>query len=87
MTPEALGEVLRDRADPKADPRALVSLAGSGNATLEGSKAYRLTVAVETPARRKSSAEIVILLLDGSNEPYRVLSWHNAYDGSAGKPL
>ncbi len=87
MTPEALQEMLRERGDPKADPRSLVSLAGSGNATLEGSKAYRLSINVETPTRRKSSAEVVILLLDGADEPYRVLSWHNAYDGTAGKPL
>jgi general secretion pathway protein K len=87
MTPEALQEVLRERSDPKTDPRALVSLAGSGNTTLEGSKAYRLTIAVETPTRRKSAAEVVVLLLDGTDEPYRVLSWHNAYDGTAGKPL
>jgi general secretion pathway protein K len=87
MTPEKLQQVLRDRADPNADPQSLVGLAGSANATLEGSKAYRLTIAVESPTRRKSSAEIVILILDGADDPYRVLSWHNDFDGSAGKPL
>lgn len=87
MTPETLQQVLRDRADPNVDPRSLVGLAGSTNATVEGSKAYRLTVAVESPAHRQSSAEIVILLLESGDEPYRVLSWHNAFDGSAGKPL
>ncbi|MGY3034672.1 general secretion pathway protein K [Bradyrhizobium sp. USDA 4354] len=87
MTPERLQQVLRDRADTNVDPRALVGLAGGANATVEGSRAYRLTVAVELPSRRRSSAEIVILLLDSGDEPYRVLSWHNAVDGSAGKPL
>lgn len=87
MTPETLQQVLRDRADPKIDPRSLVSLAGSANATTDGSRAYRLTVVAEAPSHRRSSAEIVILLLEGSDEPYRVLSWHNAFDGSAGKPL
>jgi general secretion pathway protein K len=87
MTPVTLQQVLRDRADPNVDPRALVGLAGAPNATAEGSKAYRVTVAVELPSRRRSSAEIVILLLDSGDEPYRVLSWHNAVDGSAGKPL
>ncbi|MCW2079632.1 UNVERIFIED_ORG: general secretion pathway protein K [Bradyrhizobium japonicum] len=87
MTPETLQQVLRDRADPKVDPRSLVGLAGSANATIEGSKAYRMTVAVEAPSHRRSSAEIVILLLESGDEPYRVLSWHNAFDGSAGKPL
>ncbi|MGY4622970.1 general secretion pathway protein GspK [Bradyrhizobium sp. USDA 4486] len=87
MTPETLQQVLRDRADPKLDPRSLVSLAGSANATTDGSRAYRLTVVAEAPSHRRNSAEIVILLLEGGDEPYRVLSWHNAYDGSAGKPL
>ena len=87
MSPGLLQQVLRDRADPNVDSRALVGLAGSTNATVEGSKAYRLTVAVELPSRRRSSAEIVILLLESGDEPYRVLSWHNAVDGSAGKPL
>jgi general secretion pathway protein K len=87
MTPETLQQVLRDRTDPNIDPRSLIGLAGSANATTEGSKAYRLTVAVEAPSHRRSSAEIVILLLESGDEPYRVLSWHNAFDGSAGKPL
>jgi general secretion pathway protein K len=87
MTPETLQQVLRDRADPNIDPRSLVGLAGSANATLEGAKAYRMTVAVEVPSHRRSSAEIVILLLESGDEPYRVLSWHTAFDGSAGKPL
>lgn len=87
MTPQTLQQLLRDRTDPNIDPRSLTSLAGGTNATVEGSKAYRLTVAVEAPSRRQSSAEIVILLLESGDEPYRVLSWHNAFDGSAGKPL
>ncbi|RXT36753.1 general secretion pathway protein GspK [Bradyrhizobium betae] len=87
MTPETLQQVLRARADPNIDPRALVGAAGSTNATTEGSKAYRITIAAEAPSHRLSSAEIVILLLESGDEPYRVLSWHNAFDGSAGKPL
>ncbi|MBR0713040.1 general secretion pathway protein GspK [Bradyrhizobium liaoningense] len=87
MTPAMLQQVLKERADPRISPQSLVGLAGSANATLEGAKAYRLTVAVESPTRRQSSAEIVILLLDGADEPYRVLSWQNAFDGSVGKPL
>ncbi|MCS3495055.1 general secretion pathway protein K [Bradyrhizobium japonicum] len=87
MTPQTLQQVLRDRTDPNIDPRSLVGLAGGGAATIEGAKAYRLTVAVEAPSHRQSSAEIVILLLESGDEPYRVLSWHNDFDGSAGKPL
>lgn len=87
MTPETLQRLLRDRADPSVNPQSLVGLAGSASATIEGSKAYRVTVAAEAPSHRQSSAEIVILLLESGDEPYRVLSWHNPFDGSAGKPL
>ncbi|MGY8668362.1 type II secretory protein PulK [Bradyrhizobium sp. UFLA05-109] len=87
MTPETLQQMLRDRDDPNVNPRSLLGLAGAGSATLDGSNAYRLSVAVESTSRRRSSAEIVILLLEGTDEPYRVLSWHNDLDGSAGKPL
>ncbi|MDA9431632.1 general secretion pathway protein GspK [Bradyrhizobium sp. CCBAU 51627] len=87
MTPETLQELLRSRADPNVDPQSLVGLAGSASATIEGARAYRVTVATEAPSHRQSSAEIVILLLDSGDEPYRVLSWRNAFDGSAGKAL
>ena len=87
MTPETLQQVLRNRADPNTDPRSLVGLAGATNATTEGSRTYRITVVVETPSHRRSSAEAVILLLESGDEPYRVLSWYTAFDGSAGKPL
>ena len=87
MTPETLQQLLRNRADPNVDPQSLVGLAGSATATIEGAKAYRLTMTAEAQSHRLSSAEIVILLLESGDEPYRVLSWHNAFDGSAGKPL
>lgn len=86
MTPERLQELLRERSDPNVNPRSVAALTG-GDGTVEGAKAYRLSVAVESPVRRRGSAEVVILLLDGADEPYRVLSWHNALDGSAGKPM
>ena len=85
MTPGRLQEVLRERGDPNVSPQSVAALTG-GSGTAEGAKAYRLAVAVESPVRR-GSAEVVILLLDGSDEPYRVLSWHNALDGAAGKPM
>src|SRR5205085_3220930 len=44
MSPGALQEVLALRADPNADPRAVRAAVGGEGATLDGSKAYRLTV-------------------------------------------
>jgi general secretion pathway protein K len=82
MSPERLQAVLAQRADPRLDPRALQGIAGAEGATLEASLAYRVTVTTNFDGGRRSAAEAVILLLDEGDEPYRVLSWRNAADGS-----
>ena len=82
MTPERLQAVLAQRSDPRLDPRSLPGLAGGEAATLAASKAYRMTVVIDFDGGRRSAAEVVILLLDEGDEPYRVLSWRNAADGS-----
>jgi general secretion pathway protein K len=82
MTPENLQSILLQRGDPALDPQSLIGMAGGEGATLAGSRAYRVAVDAELPDGRRSGAEVVILLLEGGNEPYRVLSWHNASDGS-----
>jgi general secretion pathway protein K len=82
MTPENLQSVLAQRGDPSLDPQSLLGMAGGEGATLSGSRAFRITVDAELPDGRRGGAEIVILLLEGSDEPYRVLSWRNASDGS-----
>jgi general secretion pathway protein K len=84
MTPENLQEVLVQRGDPALDPRSLLGLAGSGEgATLAGSRAFRITIGVESGTGRQSTADVVILLLDSGDQPYRVLSWRNGSDGGA----
>ena len=83
MTPERQQEVLAARGDPTQDPRALLGLAGGQGATIAGSRAYRMTIAVDTVRGRRSLAEVVILLMEGGQEPYRVLSWRNGSDGGA----
>jgi general secretion pathway protein K len=82
MTPERLQAVLEQRSDPATDPRTLPRLAGGEAATLAASRAYRMSVVIDSDNGRRSSAEAVILLLDEGDEPYRVLSWRNAADGS-----
>jgi general secretion pathway protein K len=85
MTPENLQSVLSQRADPALDPRSLLGVTGGEGGTLAGSKAYRMTIAVESGSGRRGAAEVVILLLEDGDEPYRVLSWRNASDGGAGR--
>jgi general secretion pathway protein K len=82
MTPESLQSLLAQRSDPSVDPHALIGLSGGEGATLAGSRAYRITVDVELPDGQRSGGEVVILLLESGDEPYRVLSWHNNSDGS-----
>lgn len=81
MTPGSLQEVLALRADPTTDPRAVRAAAGGEGATLDGSRAYRLAVQATSGTGIRSAADVVILLLDGGSEAYRVLSWRNAADG------
>jgi general secretion pathway protein K len=82
MTPERLQVVLSQRSDPQSDPRSLLGLVGGEGATLAASRAYRMTVVIDFDSGRRSAAEVVILLLDEGDEPYRVLSWRNASDGA-----
>ena len=82
MTPENLQSLLAQRSDPSVDPHALIGLSGGEGATLASSKAYRVTVDVELPDGQRSGGEVVILLLESGDEPYRVLSWRNNSDGS-----
>jgi general secretion pathway protein K len=57
-------------------------MVGGEGATLAASKAYRLTVGVEFAGSSRNAADIVILLLDSGETPYRVLSWRNLSDGA-----
>jgi general secretion pathway protein K len=82
MTPERVQAVLSQRADPQVDPRALPGMVGGEGATLEASRAYRMNVVIDFDSGRRSAAEVVILLLEEGEEPYRVLSWRNAADGA-----
>lgn len=84
MTPENLQSILAQRGDPALDPQSLVGIAGGEGATIAGAKAYRINVETELRDGQRNGAEIVILLLESGDEPYRVLSWHNASDGSTG---
>lgn len=80
MTPENLQAILTQRGDPSINQQSLLGMAGGGAATA-ASKAYRITVAAELGNGRRSGAEVVILLPESGDEPYRVLSWRNASDG------
>src|SRR5262249_23571807 len=82
MPPENLQSLLNQRSDPAIDPHELIGLSGGEGATIAGAMAYRVTVDTELQDGRRGGGEVVILLLENSDEPYRVLSWRNNSDGS-----
>ena len=72
MTPEKLNAALNNR-ELIADQSSVTSQAG---VTTEGSKAMRVTVRMAFDSGRTITSAAVILV-DGHDEPYRVLSWQS----------
>jgi general secretion pathway protein K len=72
MNPEKIQAILNQREDPSIDPKALNGQFG-GDA--KPPKAFRLNAGIRLEQNRFAKAEIVILLLQDADDPYRVLSW------------
>jgi general secretion pathway protein K len=83
MTPDKMQAVLAARDTPGLDAKTVAAMAGISNAAAEPSKTYRLNVNVASGTGKRSAAEIVILLLDDGDEPYRILSWRDEIDSDA----
>ena len=83
MTSERLSAFLGERGllARGGKPSDLARLGpGRANATIEGSKATRVTVRIALDNGRRINSEAVILV-DGGDEPFRVLSWRADIDG------
>jgi general secretion pathway protein K len=82
IAPDQVNAVLAARDRPDVDGKALVALLGQAqsNATVEPSRALRLLVGIQFDSGVRTTAEIVILLADDGDEPYRVLSWRDDFD-------
>lgn len=83
MTPERLHAVLSQRGEGTQNAQLVLSLLGpsQAGATIEGSKAMRVAVNVRLDSGRRVSAEATILVMEDGDEPYRVLSWRDDFDG------
>jgi general secretion pathway protein K len=90
MTPDRLyavlsqrDAVLSQRGGGAQNAELVLGLLGpdQGAATVEGSKAMRVTVRMRFDNGRRISAEAVILPLEDAAEPFRVLSWRDDFDG------
>jgi general secretion pathway protein K len=74
MTPEKMQTILNARDDPATDSKALNQQFG-GDA--KPPKAYRLNAGIRLEHGQQTQSEIVILLLQDSDDPYRVLFWRD----------
>jgi general secretion pathway protein K len=79
---EQVNNVLAARQTPRVDGQALLASLGAAQsaATVEPGKSVRVTAVIQFDGGMRTSAEIVILLGDDADEPYRVLSWRDDFD-------
>jgi general secretion pathway protein K len=82
IAPDQINAVLAARDRPDVDGKALLALLGQAQngATVEPSRAFRLSVGIQFDTGVRTTAEIVIVLADDGDEPYRVLSWRDDFD-------
>jgi len=82
MTPDLLHTVLVQRAATPQNGEILMSLLGPAqtHATIQPSRAMRVSVLVAFDNGRRTSSEVVIYIGDNDAEPYRVLSWRDDLD-------
>jgi general secretion pathway protein K len=82
LGPDQVNAVLASRDRPDVDGKALIASLGQAvnGATSEPSKAFRLSVGIQFDSGVRTTAEIVMLLADDEDEPYRVLSWRDDFD-------
>jgi general secretion pathway protein K len=83
IAPEQVNGLLAQRDRPGVDVKALLQSLGTPEgspASVEPSKAMRVSVGIQFDSGVRSTAEIVILLGDDADEPYRILSWRDDFD-------
>jgi general secretion pathway protein K len=83
MSADRLYAVLSQRGSGPENAAFVLDLAGPARSsvTADGSKASRVSVGVRFDNGRRIGAEAVILPLTGGDEPFRVLSWRDDFDG------
>jgi general secretion pathway protein K len=83
MSADRLYAVLQQRRYRPDDLSSLLGLLGQAGSAASGksSTAIRVTVHVDFDNGRRVDAEAVILPLKKGDEPYRILSWNDDFDG------
>lgn len=82
IAPDQVNAVLATRDRPDVDRKALIASLGAeqSGATAEPGQSFRLSVGIQFDSGVRTTAEIVILVADDGDEPYRVLSWRDDFD-------
>jgi general secretion pathway protein K len=82
IAPDQVNAVLAARDRPDVDGKALLASLGQvqGGASINPSRAFRISVGIQFDSGVRTTAEIVMLLADDGDEPYRVLSWRDDFD-------
>jgi general secretion pathway protein K len=76
-------EAILERRNPQ-NTRAVLSLLGAAGASVAvgGRKATRAAVHITLDTGRQVNADIVLLIAENNSlEPYRILAWHDDFDG------
>jgi general secretion pathway protein K len=81
ITPEQVNGVLAARQSVPDGQAVLASLEGvRDSATVEMGRSVRVSVGLRFDDGSRANADIVILLTDDGQEPYRILSWRDDFD-------
>jgi general secretion pathway protein K len=84
ITPEQVNGVLAARRSAPDGQAVLASLEGiRDSATVEMGRSVRVSVGLRFDDGSRANADIVILLTDDGEEPYRILSWRDDFDQMA----
>jgi general secretion pathway protein K len=84
VTPDQLQKVFGARMQSPEDGEALLKLLGSAHAlaTDKPNPTARVRMQIRLDNGRTARAEVVILVMQNEDEPFRVLSWRDDSDGS-----
>jgi general secretion pathway protein K len=82
-TPDAVKKVMAERLANPEDGAGMIKLLGAASegASATGASTIRVSVDVRGDDGAVARAEVVILLTDDDEEPYRVLAWRDVSDG------
>lgn len=81
ISPDAVAEIVKQR-DPR-NPQIALRLVGAarGSVATGARKATRANIRVTLDTGRTVNAEVVLLIMNNGPEPFRILAWHDDFDG------